>query len=221
MKESDMQIIILNQDKWMEEVLKNKEPYSKDFLGLDITVFPDVFPPCGDSRLLAESLVIKAGAKVLDMCSGSGVQSIFALKKGAGSVVAVDINPDAIANIRYNAEKFSFSDKIDVQEGNLFTPVNNKKFDVIIFNPPFMDMAPSNMFERAVRDKGLTATRNFFREVKNYLNKDGSIFMVFSNWGNFELIKELSSQNNLVIEKIAERTKGIEKYQAYRFYASK
>ena len=211
-----MNKIVENQELWIKSVLDKKEPYDKDFLGLSITVYPNVFPPCGDSRLLGESLKIKSTDIVLDMWSGSGAQSIITAKKGAQKVIAIDINPDAVNCIKYNIDKYDYENKIEVRNGNLFDVLrSNEKFDVVIFNPPFMDIEPKNMFEKAVWDKDQLVTKRFFKDIKNYLNPNATIYMVFSNWGNFELIEQLAKENNFTITKISEKQKDNEKYEVY------
>ena len=216
MRDRILQKIIAHQSKWIADTLRKTAPYEKDFLGLKLTVFPQVFPPCGDSRLLGKCLKIKTGSVVLDMGSGSGAQALIALKGGAQKVVATDISPIAVENIKWNARKFSFEDKIDIRYGALFKPIRKGEiFDVIIFNPPFLDFPPGGIFEKSVRDKGLLTTRMFFKYARNYLKKSGTIFMVFANWGKLSLIHSLAKTHGYKIKKLDEAISGVEEYVAY------
>jgi release factor glutamine methyltransferase len=68
---------------------------------------------------------------VLDIGSGSGIQAETALNSKAKSVLATDINPESIKLLR--------SKKINAINSNLFTKVKGK-FDLIIFNPPYLPL---------------------------------------------------------------------------------
>ena len=61
------------------------------------------------TRLVAELLAGRGaalrGSRVLDVGCGSGILSLVALALGAGSVRAIDVDPDAVAVTRENAER--------------------------------------------------------------------------------------------------------------------
>jgi len=55
--------------------------------------------------LLEEALAAAPGAAVLDIGTGTGILAIAALRLGAPSVVAIDLDPDAVSATRVNAER--------------------------------------------------------------------------------------------------------------------
>lgn len=68
--------------------------------------FPGVFRPQHDSRLLLESLgdeQVHAGTRILDLCAGTGVVSVWATRSGARSVTAVDVSRRALVSTWLNA----------------------------------------------------------------------------------------------------------------------
>jgi methylase of polypeptide subunit release factors len=95
-----------------------------------------VYPPSSDSLMLRDAVVAPAAGRVLDLCTGSGVQALQHAA-AARSLVAVDINPRAVALARCNAE-LNAIDTFDVRLGDAYAPVRNEQFDLIIANPPFV-----------------------------------------------------------------------------------
>ena len=62
---------------------------------------------------------LQPGDKVIDVGTGSGILAIGAALAGAGKVLAIDIDPDAVRVARQNVAHHGLSDRITVQEGNL------------------------------------------------------------------------------------------------------
>ena len=76
---------------------------------------------------------VKPGDKVLDIGTGSGILSIGAIKMGADSCFAVDIDPMAVKIVGENAAINGVSDKITAVAGNLADKVGGK-YDIVIAN---------------------------------------------------------------------------------------
>lgn len=76
---------------------------------------------------------IHEGDTVIDVGTGSGILAIGAALTGAGNVVAIDIDPDAVKVARENVEHNLLTDKITVLEGNLLEK-NDTVCDVCIAN---------------------------------------------------------------------------------------
>jgi release factor glutamine methyltransferase len=99
---------------------------------------PGVFGPISDAWMLADALgqeQLSSGTRVLDLCSGSGVVAIRAAQLGA-SVTAVDISWSAVAAVRLNARLNRVH--VEARRGELFGPVADEAFDVIVCNPPYV-----------------------------------------------------------------------------------
>ncbi len=60
----------------------------------------------------------------------------------ARRVVAVDINPAAVRCAQINALLNQLEQRIEVRRGDLFAPVAGERFDLVLFNPPFLRGAP-------------------------------------------------------------------------------
>jgi ribosomal protein L11 methyltransferase len=64
--------------------------------------------------LLERALAASRAPRALDIGTGSGILAVAAVKLGAGSVLAIDVDPDAVAAARVNAERNGCADRIEV-----------------------------------------------------------------------------------------------------------
>lgn len=154
--------------------------------GVPILVAPSVFNPkrlrTGEffaSKLDAE--LIGPNVEVLDMGTGSGVCAVFAARY-AHRVVAVDINSAAVRCASINALLNRLEDKIEVRHGDLFQPVAGQRFDLILFNPPFLSGEPRNDRDRAWRSNGVA--ERFAEGLDRHLKSAGSALLLLSTYAD-------------------------------------
>lgn len=157
--------------------------------GAPILVTPTVFNPkrlrTGEffaSRL--DAALIDPSAEVLDMGTGSGVCAVFAARH-ARRVVAVDINPAAVRCARVNALLNRLEDRIEACHGDLFTPVAGRRFDLILFNPPFRSGEPRDDRERAWRAVGVA--ERFAEGLDAHLTRAGVALLLLSTYADPEI----------------------------------
>ncbi len=158
-----------------------------EYEGLLIETCPDVYIPSDDSFLFADNLIIKSEDKVLEIGSGTGIISLTA-SKIAKEVTCIDINPKAVDCTKKNIEKNNIKN-IKVLEGNLFEPVKSNKFDLILFNTPYLptDELDSDDILSKAWDGGVDGRETidfFLNDVKKFLNKDGIVQLVQSSLSN-------------------------------------
>ncbi|MHC4830755.1 MAG: methyltransferase [Planctomycetota bacterium] len=109
----------------------------------------------GDSYGLVYLQPPAPGEKVLDLCTGSGVQAIIAALSGAHDVVGVDLNPRALAFATFNAALNEVDDVCRFELGDLFEPLGSAaRFDLILANPPFVPSPAKGRSRLAFRDGG-------------------------------------------------------------------
>lgn len=82
-------------------------------------------------RLLEKYL--RPGDRVIDVGCGSGILSIAAVKLGAGSVLAVDLDEVAVQKARENVSINGVQDRVSVRTGDLLTGVSEES-DLILAN---------------------------------------------------------------------------------------
>ncbi|MFH1588259.1 MAG: HemK2/MTQ2 family protein methyltransferase [Candidatus Diapherotrites archaeon] len=158
----------------MNELPEEKKCF---FLGNDFFLFSSVYEPAEDSFLLAEAIEFKKSDVVLDLGCGTGIQGINALMNGAGFVVFSDVNPEALKNTKQNLELIEFPKKqnLELIESDLFSNLKNKKFDVIIFNPPYVVSDEIKYRELDGGIKGREILDKFLNSFTEHLNEKGRI----------------------------------------------
>ncbi len=114
----------------------------KEFYSLDFIVNRDVLIPRPETELLVDMAIYWGGhgAKVLDLCTGSGAIAVV-LKHSRPDldVCASDISEKALKIAKRNAAGILGQKKIRFFEGNLFAPFAGMKFNLIVSNPPYVD----------------------------------------------------------------------------------
>ena len=153
---------------------------------LTLLTLPEVFNGVllRSGRFLAGALdtaLIPRGSRVLDMGTGSGIGAIRAAQLGA-SVVAVDINPEAVRCARINTLLNHVEDRVEVRPGDLFAPVRGERFDVILFNPPFFRGAPRRALDYAWRSEN--TFERFLSGLDGALAPRGSALILLSTDGD-------------------------------------
>ncbi|MGB9329686.1 MAG: HemK2/MTQ2 family protein methyltransferase [Steroidobacteraceae bacterium] len=175
--------------------------------GVPILVTPSVFNPKvpRTGEFLAtqlDSRVVAADAEVLDMGTGSGVCAVFAAKH-ARRVVAVDINAAAVRCADINARLNHVDHRIDVRHGDLFIPVTGERFDLILFNPPFLRGPPRDDRDRAWRSPDVA--ERFAAGLHDHLKPGGSALLVLSTFGDAWVFLEELRKRGFAISVLAER----------------
>ena len=128
-----------------------------------------------DGRLVAPD------AEVLDVGTGSGICALFAARH-ARRVVAVDINPEAVRCATVNALMNRLDARIALRQGDLFAPVADERFDLVLFNPPFIVGAPKDARDAAWRSNDLP--QRFAAGLAAHLKPGGAALVLLSSFGD-------------------------------------
>jgi len=132
--------------------------------------------PNPTSKFLARFAVRRHSRATLDLGTGSGILSLLA-SRWSDEVVATDLNQRAVDCARFNA-RLNGVENIQVVAGDCFAPVQGRRFDLILSNPPFF-ITPQGDYlfcENPMELDGLC--RRLVKEAHDYLNEDGYLQML-------------------------------------------
>jgi ribosomal protein L3 glutamine methyltransferase len=90
-----------------------------------------------DASLIGDPLSVE---RVLDLCTGSGCLAILASHNFPNAAVdAVDISKEALEVAARNVADYGLEERLTLHRGDLFKPLGNISYDLIISNPPYVD----------------------------------------------------------------------------------
>ena len=122
---------------------------------------------------------------ILDLCTGSGCIAIAcAYAFEHAEVDASDISADALAVAEINRKNHGLEDRLTLIESNLFGSIPDKRYDIIVSNPPYVseeemtqlaaefDFEPGSLALRAGR-QGLDIVLPMLSKAADYLTDNG------------------------------------------------
>ncbi len=192
------QYVIVND---MEQLEKNKEKqyfqginilkkgipiehitHQKEFMKLNFFVDKNVLIPRQDTEILVEE-VIKIGQKtnakkILDLCTGSGAIAVSLAKYLPNTeITAIDISNEALKIAKKNAISNNVEEQITFISSDMFTNLNEEKFDIIVSNPPYIKTDVIRNLDIQVKNDPHIALDggkdglDFYRKIINNANK--------------------------------------------------
>ncbi len=123
---------------------------------------------------------------VLDLCTGSGCLAILASRSFPNARVdAVDISKGALEVAARNVADYGLADRVSLHRGDLFSPLGDRQYDLIISNPPYVDAEGMAALPRECRAEpklafdggadGLDLVRRILNEAGQHLTPEGGL----------------------------------------------
>nr|WP_317323375.1 peptide chain release factor N(5)-glutamine methyltransferase [uncultured Flavonifractor sp.] len=131
-----------------------------EFYGLPLAVNPGVLIPRMDTEVLAERAILLAraagaGARVLDLCAGSGCVGLaVAANVPDCRVVLADLSEAALKTCKENIRRCDLNARVTCIRADALQPPDGAlwDFDVIACNPPYIPTGDIAGLDKSVRD---------------------------------------------------------------------
>ena len=212
-------------EKWLAR-RERREPLqyilgTQPFMGCMLAVSPAALIPRADTECLCEAALaaLKPGMRVLDLCTGTGALAI-ALKKHCpeAEVCASDLSEGALALAKTNAA----DNDADIRffSGDLFAPLRNERFDLIVSNPPYIPRGELAGLQAEVRYEpgmaldggmdGLDFYRRIAAEAPEHLNPGGWLMLEIGSTQGYD-VTELLRQSGFKDIKIQPDLAGLDR----------
>ena len=140
----------IKEKQYLEEIkiLKKGVPiehitHQKEFMKLSFFVDKNVLIPRQNTEILVEEVINIAqknnAKKILDLCTGSGAIAVSLAKYlPQAEITAIDISNEALKIAKKNAISNNVENQITFISSDMFTNLNEEKFDIIVSNPPYI-----------------------------------------------------------------------------------
>lgn len=189
------------------------------YQGLVLEIPESIYSPSDDTDLLAETLKVPKGSRVLDMCTGSGVLGLLAAPR-AREVVLADDDPAAVEAAAANARRNGLVN-VRAVKSDLFESVVGQ-FDLLIFNPPYLpqgegaeDLHLYDELQEKWRNVGFHAwdggpdgrkiIDRFLGTFKPFLAPGGRLHMIGSTLSDYARTVEILEEKKFTVKVVARR----------------
>lgn len=209
---NDMENLEKNKEKQYFEgikILKKGIPiehitHQKEFMKLNFFVDKNVLIPRQDTEILVEEVIKIAkrinAKKILDLCTGSGAIAVSLAKYlPQTEITAIDISNDALKIAKKNAVSNNVENQIIFISSDMFTNLNEEKFDIIVSNPPYIKTNVIKELDIQVKNEpyialdggedGLDFYKKIINESYQYLKCNGYLCLEIGFDQKFDVIE--------------------------------
>lgn len=187
---------------------ENEFEYSFNQKKYKFGLHPEVAKPNTYSFLLLETLELSTTSNALDMGTGTGFLAIIMAGQNNNlRIVASDINQYSVELAKTNAKRNGLDAQIECVKGNLFEPVVNEKFDLIVCDPrqtpvpnKEVDKQPSRLnfyLNTSGGNDGLEFIKDLVLKSPNHLNPNGKIQIVVVDYIGTDRIFQIMEEAGL------------------------
>ena len=179
------------------------------FRNFDIHVSKDVFSPRDDidiyQKIFKNLIRDDKDFDLLELGTGSGFISVAIAKEYKNvNITATDISLDALQNAKENSERNNVNINIKFIESSWFSSLENKKYNIIVSNPPYLSKKNSKYYQSLndpdislySKEDGLFDIFSIMLESKSYLKQNSYLILEHSH-NQTLFMKSFSSQCGL------------------------
>ncbi len=129
---------------------------------------------------------------VLELCTGSASLAIIAAHAFPNADIdAVDLSKPALEVAKRNVHEHELDEQISLFEGDLFAPLPERRYEVILTNPPYVNADSMQALPPEYRHEpemalaggadGMDIVRRIIAEARNWLTDDGILVVEIGN----------------------------------------
>ncbi|MGZ5210328.1 MAG: tRNA1(Val) (adenine(37)-N6)-methyltransferase [Kaistella sp.] len=159
-----------------------------------------VFRVGTDGVLLGASVCVQSAENILEIGTGTGLIALMiAQRNTTAKITALDINEEAVTLADENFRNSSYKSRLRVLHCDFKNFESDKKFDLIVSNPPYFEENPSEKDVMA-RQQTELSFRDLIKNASENLSAAGrlSVIIPFASGDNFE---ETCLENQLFLTK--------------------
>lgn len=164
----------------------------RGFWSLDLEVTPATLIPRPETELLVELALERLPndrpCHVLDLGTGSGAIALaIARERPSSQVTATDASSDALVVAQGNARRHHVGN-ISFVHGDWFAPLGDKRFDVIVSNPPYIESSDPHLQQGDLRFEPMSALASGidgFDDIRRII-RDAGLHLLPGGWLLFE-----------------------------------
>lgn len=148
------------------------------------TIYQDksVFKTGTDGVLLGACADLLEAKRILDIGTGTGLIAIMAAQRTNGEVIAIEPDEKSFIQASENVRLCRWPDRIDVLNTDFqsFYSAGNRKFDIIITNPPYFRDSLKNpdAVKSATRHSGSLSSDEILAGANRLLEEEGSLQLI-------------------------------------------
>ena len=138
-----------------------------------------------DGALLGVWAHQREPSNILDIGSGSGLISLILRQRfNDANIIAIEPNKNAFIQSEINFKNSPFEKEINLINTDLQSFKNDKKFDLILSNPPFFsgDTKSENQDRNEARQEKYLPLDKLLQSARDLLSLDGKFFLIYPTW---------------------------------------
>jgi tRNA1Val (adenine37-N6)-methyltransferase len=157
-----------------------------------------------DAVLLAAWANVVDAKHILDVGSGTGLIAIMCAQRNQTAIIdAIEIDEGAAQDARENFDRCPWVERLKLHEGDYLKIVSEKKFDLIISNPPYFSQSlrAATPSRNAARHDDSLPMDAFLKQTKRLMESNGLLALVLPI-GAFERWTEASAVIGLQVTRV-------------------